>query len=480
MSILEDIKPKEVKKPKKTAQDKAFVTNSINDKIEDLRTEIRGKYLRVGVSYFKRVERQMKNRGGAITQDLVKWNLDTISHDYDAELHEINKIATLTKGVRFVKIPDLVPKYDDFCNEPSNTDYQQVVLGQYNLYNQLTHKLLPCKDIENPIEFETILLFLSHIFGKQISIIMDYLTILYRYPNHILPVICLVSGENQTGKSTFLELLKAMWQENAVIVGNEDFKAEFNSHYISKNLIMIDESKVSLEKEKEKERIKYLATAPTAQLQFKGVDRKEIAYCGKLIMTSNFVDNFMKINSNDARFWVIKVNTITTKTPNFKEKLFAEIPYFLYYIANREITHPDSGERHWFDSELLVTDARKNIIEKTKNMYEIILDEYFTEIACNIENITTEIKVSPSDIQNENKVNAKWLTTQNIKEYLAKKAIKPTGKTENYILYSYQNNTNMAYKKTGRPYTLLCEDFLPKTDVQNNQNPAKAEEILPF
>lgn len=480
MSILDEIQPKKQSKPKKTLQQKSNEDKTILDKIEDLRTEISSEYLRVGVSYFKRLERQMKAKGGTLTKDLVKWNLETINDDFYLKLHEINKVALQVKGEKMVKIPQIIPKYDDFCNEPSNTDYQQVVLGQYNLYNQLTHELKPCKDAENPIEFETILRFLKHIFGAQISIIMDYLTILYREPTHILPVICLVSKENQTGKSTFLELLAAMWQGNAVIVGNEDFKSEFNSHYISKNLIMIDESKISLEKAKEKERIKYLATTSTAYLQFKGVDRKEIAYCGKLIMTSNFEDNFMKIESDDVRFWIVKVKSIEKFTPNFKQKMFAEIPYFLHYIATREITHPDSGKRHWFADELLVTDARKNVIEKTRNMYEIILDEYFTEIACNIENVATEIKVSPSDIQNENKINAKWLTTSNIKEYLAKKAIKPSGKVENYILYSYQNNTSMVYKKVGRPYTLLCEDFLPKSDVQDNQMPAKQEDVVPF
>ena len=246
---------------------------------------------------------------------------------------------------------------------------------------------------------------------------------------------------------------------------------------------MVDESKVSLEKEKEKERIKKMATDPTAFLQFKGVDMKKIDYCGKLIMCSNFVDNFIKINGDDVRFWVVKVGVIQDKIVGFKRKLFAEIPYFLHYIATRDIIHEESAERHWFSNDLLNTEARQNIIEKTKPPFEIILDDYFTEIAGNLvlNNMADEFKICINDVIAENKAHTKYLGPTNITDYLSKKAIKPTGKTERYDLYSYQNNTNNIFKKIGKPYKLFCADFLPKADIQDNQKPAKTEDIkCPF
>ena len=476
MSVLDELN-RELKAKKSSKTETPAVQKTGTDKIADLRNKLSDRYLRVGVSYFKRIERQNANK--TITQDLGKWGLTTLNDDFDADLHEINKIALMIKGERLIKIPELVPKFDAFCNEPNNDNFQQTVLGSYNLYNQITHVPIALDVKKDHAEIQTIVKLLCHLFGKDIEIIVDYLTILWRFPKHILPIICLVSKENQTGKTTFLKLLQAIWQENAVILSNQDFQTEFNSHYISKNLIMIDESFVELEKRKEKERIKQLGTATTAYLQFKGVDRSKIDYCGKLIMTSNHEDNFMKIEEEDLRFWVIKANVIQDLDPNFEDNLMKEIPYFIDFLKKRKITH-EKKERHWFDSKLLITEARTNIINKTKNMSDVILDEFFLQIAYNIEDFANEIKVSIKDVYDMNLTSAKYLDFRKIKEYLTKKAQLPTSKAERYKLYPLQNGNTAPIERVGRPYVLLCSDFLPKADIQDNQAPAKQEEVLPF
>jgi len=43
----------------------------------------------------------------------------------------------------------------------------------------------------------------KHIFGDQIELGLDYLQLLYQKPVQILPIVCLVSKERSTGKTTF-------------------------------------------------------------------------------------------------------------------------------------------------------------------------------------------------------------------------------------------------------------------------------------
>ena len=60
---------------------------------------------------------------------------------------------------------------------------------------------------------------------------MDYLQLLYLQPIQKLPILLLVSEERNTGKSTFLNFLKALFQNNVTFNTNEDFRSQFNSDW---------------------------------------------------------------------------------------------------------------------------------------------------------------------------------------------------------------------------------------------------------
>ena len=63
---------------------------------------------------------------------------------------------------------------------------------------------------------------------------MDYLQLLYLQPIQKLPILLLVSEERNTGKSTFLNFLKALFQNNVTFNTNEDFRSQFNSDWAGK------------------------------------------------------------------------------------------------------------------------------------------------------------------------------------------------------------------------------------------------------
>jgi hypothetical protein len=149
------------------------------------------------------------------------------------------------------------------------------------------------------------LAFLRHIFGEQYELGLDYLSLLYRSPAQQLPVLCLVSKERKTGKTTFLNLLKLIFGRTVTFNGNSDFRSQFNSDWMHTLLIAVDE--VLLGRKEDSEKIKNLSTARTAKIEAKGKDRRETEFFGKFILCSNNEENFIIIEPSETRYWVRKV-----------------------------------------------------------------------------------------------------------------------------------------------------------------------------
>lgn len=52
-------------------------------------------------------------------------------------------------------------------------------------------------------------------------------------PRQKLPILLLVSEERNTGKTTFLNFLKSIFEDNATFNTNEDFRSKFNSDWLN-------------------------------------------------------------------------------------------------------------------------------------------------------------------------------------------------------------------------------------------------------
>lgn len=189
--------------------------------------DVKEEYIRVGTSLYKLAHQPLAN--GTTVLRRIPWSFGTIRQDYG---------KSHTPPIK---------KYDGFCTVPSHTDYHKEIDGFYNLYEPITH--VPVEG-----EFPDIIKLMRHIFGEQFELGLDYMQLLYRQPTQKLPILLLVSEERNTGKTTFLNFLKAVFQDNTTFNTNEDFRSQFNADWAGKLLIVVDE--VLLCRREDSERLK--------------------------------------------------------------------------------------------------------------------------------------------------------------------------------------------------------------------------------
>ena len=307
-------------------------------------------FIRVGTTLYKLVNQPRLN-GGYVKKRIV-WNNETLRQDYGKHY-----LAT-------------VPKYDGFCTVPDHVNYHPIVDKFLNLYEPIDHK---------PMEgdFPSIRSLVEHIFGEQYELGMDYLQLLYMQPIQKLPILLLVSEERNTGKSTFLNFLKALFQNNVTFNTNEDFRSQFNSDWAGKLLIVVDE--VLLSRREDSERLKNLSTTLSYKVEAKGKDRDEIAFFAKFVLCSNNEYLPVIIDAGETRYWVRKIDRLQSDDTDFLQKLKAEIPAFLYHLQHRQLS-TEKESRMWFAPSLLHTEALQKIIRSNRNRLEIEMCELVLDI----------------------------------------------------------------------------------------------------
>ena len=220
-----------------------------------------------------------------------------------------------------------------------------------------------------------------HIFGEQYNLGLDYLQLLFLQPLQKLPILLLVSEERNTGKSTFLNFLKAMFGDNVTFNTNEDFRSQFNSDWAGKLLIVVDE--VLLNRREDSERLKNLSTTFNYKVEAKGKDRTEIAFFAKFVLCSNNEHLPVIIDAGETRYWVRKINPLQDDDTDFLQKLKEEIPAFLFFLTQRELS-TERESRMWFNPRLTHTEALQKIIRSNRNRLEIEMAELFLDIMENM------------------------------------------------------------------------------------------------
>ena len=307
-------------------------------------------FIRVGTTLYKLVNQPRLN-GGYVKKRIV-WNNETLRQDY---------------GKHFLAT---VPKYDGLCTVPDHVNYRPIVDKFLNLYEPIDHK---------PMEgdFPSIRSLVEHIFGEQYELGMDYLQLLYLQPIHKLPILLLVSEERSTGKSTFLNFLKVLFQNNVTFNTNEDFRSQFNSDWAGKLLIVVDE--VLLNRREDSERLKNLSTTLSYKVESKGKDREEIAFFAKFVLCSNNEYLPVIIDAGETRYWVRKIDRLQSDDTDFLQKLKTEIPAFLYHLQHRQLS-TEKESRMWFAPPLLHTEALQKIIRSNRNRLEIEMCELILDI----------------------------------------------------------------------------------------------------
>lgn len=307
-------------------------------------------YLRIGTSVYKNL-RQPCADGGTIKR-LAPWT-------YSALCQDMGKDYAAT-----------IPKFDGFCSVPDHIAYRREIGGFYNLYNPIPH-------IAKEGSYEHVISLVKHIFEEQTELGLDYLSLLYLKPVQKLPVLLLVSEERNTGKTTFLNFLKAIFQDNTTFNTNENFRSPFNADWAGKLIIAVDE--VLLDRKEDAERIKNLSTARTYKMEAKGKDRQEVEFFGKFVLCSNNETHPIIIDPEETRYWVRKVHHLESDDTHFLEKIQKEIPAFLYYLRHRPLSTQESS-RMWFRPEDIHTDALDKIIASSRDRTEVDMVEVLMDI----------------------------------------------------------------------------------------------------
>ena len=387
-------------------------------------------YIRVGTHYYKQIDKI--NNWGVKVSNLVPWTKEAIIDDYGrAALKKINK-------------------YNDFTIEPNNSDYSAVHCGMWNLYEPFPHKPHP-----EPVSIEeipTTANFMAHVFGEQIELGYKYLKVLYENPKQILPVLVLVSKERATGKSSFLNWMDIIFANNYTQISPEDMHSAFNSQYAYRNIIGIDEAVI--DRQSAIEKIKSIATARTIQVNQKMVAQYRIPFYGKIIITTNRETDFMRVDNEEIRFWVRRLDTIPEDrmTADFYDNLLSEVPKLLRYLNDME-------DIEYGKSRMVFTadDIANDILERVKldsrvglhKELDILITEWFNE-----NEHANELYLRLKDIKNA------WFQSDNriSRNYLQKVIEQEMG-------YSQEKNSRYQYfgsgdKIKGTPYLFRRKDFL--------------------
>ena len=348
-------------------------------------------YFRCGDDYFKFV--QMPNQYKQLERTFHSRKKGTIVDDH---------------GSKFTKF---IPKYEAFCNVPDHFNFEQVIHNCFNVYSPLD--FIPDEEKCTEEDCPTIINFIRHLFGEKtvsyvdsetkekleyrtMDLALDYLQLLYQQPQQKLPIVCLVSRENNTGKSTFANFLRMMLGANTAIVGNADLQSDFNAHWATKSVVVCDETKI--DKQQVVEKIKNLSTARKIFMNAKGRGQVELDCFIKFVLITNNEDSFIHATDDDIRYWVIKVPVLTQENPTILDQIKEEMSAFLSLLQNRKLA-TKLENRMWFHPRLLKTDALSKVIAYSQPQVEKEMRDYFKELF--LDTGVSEIWMSTNDIHKD-------------------------------------------------------------------------------
>lgn len=419
-------------------------------------------YKLIGTQYYKLIQSPVPTgkKGETVTEEVLEpWTSDII------------------KLVHGKNATSLVERYEGFTNIASHTNYKAVIDNHWNLYYNIDHK-------KEDGDFPTIRKLLSHLFEEHYDneMILDYITVLYRYPMQKLPVICLVSREQGTGKSTFLYLLKLIFKQNMTIISNQDLTGDFNSQWTSKLIVASEET--LLEKKDGYEKIKSLSTAKTIMRNEKNKTAKEIPCMVHFVFCSNHENDFIKIDDYDSRLWIRKVKQLQEQINDFDQKLEDEIPQLINFIEAREIKYEENG-RLFFNPRDFRTEAFHNLVAHSKpsvikDMEEILIDSFMTfggaKREMTAEDFRTHFGIR-GEINYLNKVIKAFFNVERKKNKDGQEYVT----TYNFPITNGSDlNEPITISKKGRPFEFFAKNILTAAQLEQVEKVNTKNINLPF
>lgn len=416
-------------------------------------------YLRIGVDYYKRV--LDIDADGQTEIKIDKWTEKTIRDDFHNSKEFLKNII----------------KCDAFTNVPENDPdkYQRIIhVEKETVKSVLYNRYEPIYHVPKEGDWRTINKLLHHIFDYRnldgdplYEFALDYIQLLYTQPRKHLPILCLVSSERKTGKTTFLRLMKSIFLENMSTLDSQRLISNFNSMMAGKLVVGVDESFINMdEKNGAGNKLKMLATNPTIPIEQKGKDAKEIPNFVKLILCSNDESNFVKIDWEENRYAIIKVTSIEgEEDPAMHDIMKAEIPAFLWFLKQRPMYYPEKS-RLWFEERVFKTPQLAAIQERTesgliRNTKDVIRDQFYYQGQ-------EKIRLSLSVIEELVKIQYRFANKLMIRDYLNDKGYR-VGPPVSFTYY-YSHEDKIGITKKDRCYTFDINEFLTPEEVQELKN----------
>lgn len=408
-------------------------------------------YVRVGIDYYRRVAGIY---GKNVEVNLEPWKATVIKTDYGPKF-----LSQVKKFDGFANIPENDPDLYHRAVHAGKDDIQSVL---YNIYSPVSHR--PAEG-----EWRTINRLVHHIFDYKncagvpmYEMALDYLQLIYLKPAQHLPILCLVSEEQATGKTTFLQLLKAIYAENMRILDSKRLSGNFNSHWAGKLIVATDEAFLDTEKKEVSNTLKMIATNDTVPMEGKGRNAVEVSNFAKLIMCSNDEKSFARIEAADTRYWVIRVQSIPRdeRDPHMQAKMVREIPAFLHFLTTRKMYYPERT-RLWFEVEDYDTPAHRAVQERTelglvKHVKDVVKTQFFYQ-HCD------KLRLSLAAVYELTAAQYKFADKQKIAEYLHDRGLTPSTAT-NFTVANEYHPDNWP-KRKDRCYTFLASDWMTPDEI---------------
>lgn len=395
-----------------------------------------------------------ENDSVSLYQVLDDFHIEVPSRDIHGRVKRV--VSKLSEKTVKAKYGELyikgIPFFESECCIPEHKNYLSFMGTSKNVYAPLDIK-------PQQGNCDTWLKFIRHIGQGQYEILLTYLMVMFQYPVKKLPILCLVSEENATGKSTFANKVAYLLGRNAGFYSQSDLESQFNIWVM--NLLAVFEEIYDTKKVAGK--LKDISTSKQTTVNRKGMQQFQFEPFVKIFIISNNEDTCIQLNENDNRYLVLKVPPIPKEDfdIDFDKKLDKEASAMLWYLLNTKPTIKEQS-RMWFPLDMLRTKQLDIMVEANKSDLYHSIRIATTEL---MDEIRRDLYVRVKDLEAilHHKYSASQISTCLRKEF----KMKPTEKTVRWRSYcGYDQEADKEGKMmTGQPYVFKYENNDESTEV---------------
>jgi hypothetical protein len=186
-----------------------------------------------------------------------------------------------------------------------------------------------------------------------------------QHPSLKIRHVLLLIGEQGTGKSFLIELIKALvGKQNIKVAESEELLSEWTASLANIQVLVVEEL-MTFERTGVYNRLKTWITEENVPVNEKFVQR-HLARTPRIILAFSNHDAPIRIQEGDRRFHVIR-SAAAPKEPEYYAKLFAkdggglsQAPAFLHFLLERDISHFNPS------APPPMTEAKKFIMERSR------------------------------------------------------------------------------------------------------------------